>query len=206
MSSNFFFLLRSLQRSLVFFLAVIQSLHSLQVVQPLLESALLQVLLGHGEEIAQVQEYFPVDAHEAGLHAVLGRAEANVRLQIANDLIVTEYRVWRQKHEVLDQELVEHRDCTFLDEVDLTEFLTIVYYSKIRLINSCKHIDDQFVEETSFTVFKEMLEVQLKVLENSIHNLSLHLWWNLLIEVEFFNNKVEIIHKCIMHVLLDITV
>ena len=51
-----------------------------------------------------------------------------------------------------------------------------------------------------------MLEVNLEVLEDSVHNLRLHFWWNLLIEIEFLNNEVKVVHKCIMHVLFNIGV
>ncbi len=79
----------------MFFLAVIQTLHGLQIVQSLLESTVLQILLGHREEVTQVQENFPVDTHKTGLSTMFGSSEANVGFEIANNLIVTKDGVWR---------------------------------------------------------------------------------------------------------------
>jgi len=92
----------------VFLLAVVQSLHGLQVVQSLLESTVLQVLLGHREQVAQVQKDFPVYTHKASLSTMFGSSEANVGFEITNDLIIAKDRVWRQQHEVFDQKLIEH--------------------------------------------------------------------------------------------------
>ncbi len=79
----------------MFFLAVVQTLHGLQIVQSLLQSAVFQVLLGHREEIAQVQENFPINTHKSGLSTMFGSSEANVGFEITYDLIVTKNGVWR---------------------------------------------------------------------------------------------------------------
>jgi hypothetical protein len=71
-------LLASLEGLLVFLLTVVQTLHSSQVVQSLLEATVLQVLLGHWEEVAEVQEYFPVYTHKTGLSAMLCGPKAYV--------------------------------------------------------------------------------------------------------------------------------
>ena len=79
----------------MFFLAVVQTLHGLQIVQSLLESTVLQVLLGHREEIAQVKENFPVDTHKSGLSTMFGSSKAYVGFEITYDLIVAKNGVWR---------------------------------------------------------------------------------------------------------------
>jgi hypothetical protein len=88
----------------------------------------------------------------------------------------------------------------------LAEFLSIAHDCQVRLIYSREHIDDQLIDEPSLTVFEEMLEMSLKVLKDRLHDLSLHLRGDLLIEIELFNNQVEIVHEGIVHVLLDVTV
>lgn len=48
--------------------------------------------------------------------------------------------------------------------------------------------------------------MSLEILKNSLHDLSLHFWRDLLIEIELFNDQVEVVHECIMHILLNIAV
>jgi hypothetical protein len=71
-------LLAALEGLLVLLLTVVQTLHSSQVVQSLLEATVFQVLLGHWEEVAEVQEYFPVYTHKTGLSAMLCGPKAYV--------------------------------------------------------------------------------------------------------------------------------
>ena len=87
-------LLGALESLLVLLLAVVQPLHGLQVVQSLLETAVFQVLLGYWEQVAQVQEDFPVYTHKTGLSTMFGSPEAYVGFKITYDLIVTKDRVW----------------------------------------------------------------------------------------------------------------
>jgi hypothetical protein len=79
----------------MFFLAIVQTLHGLQIVQSLLQSAIFQVLLGHREEVTQVKENFSVNTHKTGLSTMFGSSEAYVGFEITYDLIVTKYGVWR---------------------------------------------------------------------------------------------------------------
>jgi len=51
-----------------------------------------------------------------------------------------------------------------------------------------------------------MPELHLEFLENCTNYFSLHLWRYLLIEIELFNDQVEIVQESIMHKLLNITV
>jgi len=102
--------------------------------------------------------------------------------------------------------LVVHGNFSFLDKVNLPEFLSIIDDCCVRFVYSCKHINNQLIYEASFTVFEEMSKLQLKFLENSAYNLGLHLGRDLLVEIEFFNNKVEIMQKGVVHELLNVTV
>ena len=102
--------------------------------------------------------------------------------------------------------LIVHSDFSFLNKVDLPEFLSIVNDSRIRLVYPSEHIDNQLIYEASLAVFEEMSELQLKLFENSAYNLGLHLGRDLLIEVEFLYNQVEIMQEGVMYELLDVTV
>lgn len=74
------------------------------------------------------------------------------------------------------------------------------------MVYSAVHVDDKFIGEAPLAVFKKVSEVYLKVFENCVHHVCLHFRRDLLIEVEFFNNQVEIVQESVLHVLLNITV
>ena len=80
--------------------------------------------------------------------------------------------------------------------------------SSSRSIDSTVKIDDNLVDKSSFAFFEEMVEWFFKLMENSsvLNKFWLHFWCNLLIEVEFFNNQVEIKQKRLFDIFSDIVV
>ena len=80
--------------------------------------------------------------------------------------------------------------------------------SSSRSVDSTVKIDDNLVDKSSLTFFEEMVEWFFKLMENSsvLDKFWLHFWCNLLIEVEFFNNQVEIKQKRLFNVFSDIVV
>ena len=110
----------------------------------------------------------------------------------------------RQEHKVLDLEPVIHRDGALAYKVHLSELFTIVNNIQTRFINSSKHVDNQLIDKASLTILEEMSELPLEIFEYGIHDLSLHLGRDLLIEVELLDDQVEIMQKGIMHILLDV--
>jgi hypothetical protein len=140
------------------------------------------------------------------LLSILGCLENDVGLQVIYDLIVAKDGELWQKHEVSDLKLIIHGNGTLLDEIKLAELLSIGDYSGIRLINPSKHVYDELINETALTVLKEVSELCLEVLENCTYDLCLHFWWDLLIEVEFFNNQIEVVQEGIVNKLLNVAI
>ena len=75
-------------------------------------------------------------------------------------------------------------------------------------VDSAVHVDDELVGKTSLTLIEEVVEGFLEFLEHSgvLDQVGLHLWGDLLVELEFFNNQVEIVHEGLFDVLPDIIV
>lgn len=76
------------------------------------------------------------------------------------------------------------------------------------LENATKHVDDELVGEAALTLVKEMIEWAFKFLEHSriLNQVSLHLGCDLLIEVEFLNNKIEIVKESLLNIFPNIVV
>jgi len=79
-------------------------------VHALLEPPLLQIFCSNWKEITEILEDLLMDAHEACLGEMLGSLENDIRLEVAEDLILSEDRIFGQKHEVFDLKLVVHGD------------------------------------------------------------------------------------------------
>lgn len=88
----------------------------------------------------------------------------------------------------------------------MIELLPVLNNREVRFIDAREHVDNQFVNKSSLTVFEEMPIGQLEILKDGIHYLCLHLRRDLLIEIEFFDYQVEIIKESIMHVGFNVAV
>jgi len=75
-------------------------------------------------------------------------------------------------------------------------------------VNSAEHVDDQFVGETTLTLFEEVVERFLELLESPsvLDEFRLHLRGNLLIELELLNDEVEVIQEGLLYVSSNVVV
>ena len=74
--------------------------------------------------------------------------------------------------------------------------------------NPAIHLDDQFVREATLALLKEVIEGSLEFFEDPgiLNEVSLHLWSDLLVELEFFDDQVEIVEEGLLYILPDIVV
>jgi hypothetical protein len=128
-------------------------------------------------------------------------------------LVVTEVTKFRQVKDwsFLDDliiVIVENFNDSLSDEIHLLNVTFVADYNSTWSVKSAEHIDDKFISKASLAFVKEMVERFFKFLENSsiLNQLCLHLWCDLLIEREFFNDQVEIIFECLFNVLSDIVI
>jgi hypothetical protein len=97
---------------------------------------------------------------------------------------------------------------TLSNEVHFLDITLVANNSLPWSVDSAVHSNNQLVSETSLTLLKEMVERSLELLEDSgiLDQISLHLWSNLLVELELLNNQVEIVKESLFNVLSDIIV
>jgi len=176
------------------------------------------------EELAQVHQVVLADAHEndvgqlAHLLVLLGivaqGSENDVRLQVVENLIVTEItELWQVKNGLFVLAIfaalvgVKFHN-TLSDEEELLDVALVADDSLAGSIDSAVHVDDELVGEASLALIEKVVEGLFEFLEHSgiLNQVSLHLWRDLLIELEFFNDQVEIIHESLFDVLSDVVV
>ena len=77
-----------------------------------------------------------------------------------------------------------------LDEVHFLDATFVAYHGLARLIDPAVKIDNELIDEASFTFFKEVAEAFLKLFElRSLQDeLCLHLRRDLLEELKLFND------------------
>ena len=182
------------------------------------------VLRSLWEELAQVHQVVLADAHEndvgqlAHLLVLLGviaqGSEYDVRLQVVENLIVTEItELWQVKNGLFVLAIfaalvgVKFHN-TLSDEEELLDVALVADDSLAGSVDSAVHVDNELVGETSLALIEKVVERLFEFLEHSgiLNQVSLHLWRDLLIELEFFNDQVEIIHEGLFDVLSDIVV
>ena len=97
---------------------------------------------------------------------------------------------------------------TLSNEVHFLDITLVADNSLPWSVDSAVHSNNQLVSETSLTLLKEIVERSLELLEDSgiLDQISLHLWSNLLVELELLNNQVEIVKESLFNVLSDIIV
>jgi len=128
-------------------------------------------------------------------------------------LIITEVRIFRQvKNWLLFVDfvvfIVENFNQTLSNEIHFFNVTSITNNCLAWSIDSAIHTDDKLIGKSSFALFEEMVEGLFEFFEDSgvLNQVSLHLWGDLLIELELFNNQVEIIEESLFDVLSDIVV
>ena len=94
------------------------------------------------------------------------------------------------------------------DEEELLDVALVADDSLAGSIDSAVHVDNELVGEASLALIEKVVEGLFEFLEHSgiLNQVSLHLWRDLLIELEFFNDQVEIIHEGLFDVLSDVVV
>ena len=81
-------------------------------------------------------------------------------------------------------------------------------HNLVKFVDSAIHRNDQFVGETSLAIVEEMVERTLKLLEylRILDQFCLHLWSNLLVEWELFDDEIEIVEEGLLHVFSNVVV
>lgn len=99
-------------------------------------------------------------------------------------------------------------DNTLSNEVHLLDVTLVADDSLAWGVKSAEHVDDKLIGESSLALIEEMVEGFFELLENSgvLNEFSLHLWSNLLVENEFLDDQVEIVHESLLNILSDVIV
>ena len=94
------------------------------------------------------------------------------------------------------------------DEIHLLDIALETDDSFTWSVNSAVHTDDKLIGEASLALFKEVIEASFKFLEHSsvLDEIGLHLWSDLLVELELFDDQVEIIKESLFDILSNIVV
>ena len=147
------------------------------------------------------------------LWAVEEGLEDDVRLQVVQDLVVAEVAVLRQvQNGSLLLELivlvVVDLDQPLSDEVHFLDIALVANHTFTRCRDAAVHLNDEFVGEASLTLFKEVVEGPLKLLEHSsvLDQVRLHLWSDLLVELELLDDQVEVVQEGLLDVFSDVVV
>jgi len=103
---------------------------------------------------------------------------------------------------------VEDLNDTLSDEIHLLDITLVADDSLTWCVQPTVHAYDQFIGETSFTLIKEMVESLLELSEYSstLNQISLHFWSHLLVELELFDDQVEVEVEGLLNVLSDVIV
>ena len=136
-----------------------------------------------------------------------------VGLEAVQDLPVAEVAILRQVEDRLpDIHLVfavfEQLDKALADEVHLVHVLFIRNELLARVIDTRIQADNHFVEIAALTLTEEVAEVffEFAELPCCLNDLSLHIWRDLVKELELLNQHVEIVQQRLLDVRLDVGV
>ena len=94
------------------------------------------------------------------------------------------------------------------DEKHLLDVTLVADDDLVLLEDAAEHVDDELVGEAALTLVEEVVEGALELLEDAsvLDEVSLHLGSDLLVEVEFLDDQVEIIQEGLLDILPDIVV
>ena len=144
---------------------------------------------------------------------VLCTSENDVRLQIVQDLVLTEVtELWQVENALVPLDLiemvVEHLDNALSNKVNLFDCSLIINDNIAWRLNSTIHANDKVIDKTSFTLLKIVTEAILKLFEYSDvgHEICLHSWGDLLVEGELFYNKIKVVKEGLLDELSDLSV
>lgn len=191
-----------------------------------LERSSLDVLGGLREQIAQVEQVVLGDTHEQDVESVLGRIlvllivalgqglEHDVGLEVVQDLVITEVAELGQEENGLRRAvllvmlIVVDFDETLSDEEHFLDVLAEANDLAALRIDTAEQVDDEFVNEATLALIKEVVERLLEVLEDAriLDQIRLHLGRDLMVEVELLDDQVEIVQEGLLDVLADVVV
>lgn len=121
--------------------------------------------------------------------------EDDVAFQAKQNLVVTEVGILGQVENwllllLLVILVIVNFYKSLANEVHLLHITLVANHNLARSLNTAEHLDNQFVCESSFAFFEEMVEASFKFLENSsvLNEICLHLGSDLLVELEFFDH------------------
>lgn len=128
-------------------------------------------------------------------------------------MVVSEVREFRQiKDWLLFLDLVilviEDFNQALSDEIHLLHITLVGNNDFTWSIDSAVHGDDQFVGEASLAFFEKVVERSFELFEHPgvLNEVSLHLRSDLLVELELFDDKVEIVQESLLNVLSNVVV
>lgn len=190
-----------------------------------LKGSPLDVVGGLREQITEGDEDLLADAHEdyVGhwliclvlfvLWAVEERLEDYVGFQVVQDLVVAKVAVFGQ---IQDGALLDifvilviiHFNEALPDEVHFFDITLVTNDAFAGGGDTAVHLDDELIGEASLALLEEVVEGSLEFFEDTgvLDQVRLHLRGNLLIELELFDNQVEIIEESLLNILSDIVV
>ena len=104
--------------------------------------------------------------------------------------------------------IVEDFDETLPNEEHFLDVLAEANNLTTLRIDTAEQVDDEFVNEATLALIKEMVESLFEVLEDAsvLDQVSLHLGSDLMVEVELFDDQVEIVQESLLDVLADVVV
>lgn len=177
------------------------------------------------EKFAKLKKFILRNAHEDNVWHWLGGStsvifivwgkglEYNIGLEVRQNLVVSEVgELWQVKDWlfflVLVIFVVENFNQTLSDEVHFLHIALVGDDNFARRVDSAVHSNDQLISEASLAFFEEVVEGSFEFLKDSsvLDEVSLHFWGDLLIELELFNNQVEIVEEGLLYILSDIIV
>lgn len=82
-----------------------------------------------------------------------------------------------------------------MQEIELPEPLPIVNNGVASPYSASVHVDHEFIAEPNLTRSKEAFKLLHEFRKNQITQLGLHLRGELLVQVEFFDDQIEVKHK-----------
>jgi hypothetical protein len=104
--------------------------------------------------------------------------------------------------------VIENFNLSSLDKIHFFDAGLIRDDSLCRLINSAIKINNELIDEASFTFFEKMIETSFKLfkLECLENEFSLHSWGHKLIKLELLNNEIIIVKESLIDVIFNIII
>ena len=136
-----------------------------------------------------------------------------VGLQIEQNLIVSEIAVfWQEENRLIGLNLIlliiMNFNHTLANKVHFLKVALIVDEDFVWGEDPAVQLNDQLIDEASFAPIEKVVERPLELSEavDVEDDLCLQLGWNLSVEVEFFDDQVEVIQEGLLNIIPDVVV